>query len=89
MMEGDLLEVALDETQHIWRILQACYNIPNRLNDSEVSLSRMISYSENLKDYLIHYYFDTLHNFDILTTNLVKIVSLMGNMKSKLICKLE
>lgn len=24
MMEGDLLEVALDETHHIWRILQAC-----------------------------------------------------------------
>ena len=24
MMEGDLLEVSLDETQHLWRILQAC-----------------------------------------------------------------
>jgi len=24
MMEGDLLEVSLDETQHIWRILQSC-----------------------------------------------------------------
>ena len=24
MMEGDLLEVSLDETHHIWRILQAC-----------------------------------------------------------------
>ncbi|XP_071492108.1 lysine-specific demethylase 5A-like [Diadema antillarum] len=24
MVEGDLLEVTLDETQHIWRILQAC-----------------------------------------------------------------
>lgn len=24
MMEGDMLEVSLDETQHIWRILQAC-----------------------------------------------------------------
>ncbi|GAB6028037.1 Lysine-specific demethylase 5B [Chamberlinius hualienensis] len=24
MMEGDILEVSLDETQHIWRILQAC-----------------------------------------------------------------
>ena len=24
MMEGELLEVSLDETQHIWRILQAC-----------------------------------------------------------------
>lgn len=25
MMEGDLLEVSLDETQHIWRILQATH----------------------------------------------------------------
>lgn len=25
MMLGDLLEVSLDETQHIWRILQATY----------------------------------------------------------------
>ncbi|XP_012946958.1 lysine-specific demethylase 5A isoform X2 [Aplysia californica] len=39
MMEGDLLEVALDETQHIWRILQACYSRaePNRYTDMEVS----------------------------------------------------
>lgn len=26
MMEGDLLEVALDETQHIWRILKHTYS---------------------------------------------------------------
>ncbi|KAK7101928.1 hypothetical protein V1264_020234 [Littorina saxatilis] len=25
MMEGDLLEVTLDETQHIWKLLQACH----------------------------------------------------------------
>lgn len=25
MMVGDLLEVSLDETQHIWRILQATH----------------------------------------------------------------
>ncbi|RUS89616.1 hypothetical protein EGW08_002634 [Elysia chlorotica] len=38
MMEGDLLEVSLDETQHIWRILQACYTRvePNRYSDMEV-----------------------------------------------------
>ena len=38
MMEGDLLEVSLDETQHIWRILQACYTRaePNRYSDIEV-----------------------------------------------------
>lgn len=41
MMEGDLLEVSLDETQHIWRILQACYTRtePNRYSDVEVCLS--------------------------------------------------
>ncbi|XP_059161364.1 lysine-specific demethylase 5A-like isoform X2 [Physella acuta] len=39
MMEGDLLEVSLDETQHIWRILQACYTRtePNRYSDVEAS----------------------------------------------------
>lgn len=38
MMEGDLLEVSLDETQHIWRILQACYTRAesNRYSDIEV-----------------------------------------------------
>ncbi|GFN77384.1 lysine-specific demethylase 5a [Plakobranchus ocellatus] len=38
MMEGDLLEVSLDETQHIWRILQACYTRtePNRYSDIEM-----------------------------------------------------
>lgn len=46
MMEGDLLEVSLDETQHIWKILQACskdtdqrvleFEVPNQpvANDS-------------------------------------------------------
>jgi len=29
MMEGDLLEVSLDETQHIWKILQACISKSN------------------------------------------------------------
>jgi hypothetical protein len=29
MMEGDILEVSLDETQHIWRILQACQPRPD------------------------------------------------------------
>lgn len=37
MMEGDLLEVSLDETQHIWRILQACLPKPeDKFFDSEV-----------------------------------------------------
>ncbi|CAG5123004.1 unnamed protein product, partial [Candidula unifasciata] len=40
MMEGDLLEVSLDETQHIWRILQACYTCTetSRFSDMEVSV---------------------------------------------------
>lgn len=29
MMEGDLLEVSLDETQHIWRILKHTYSHNN------------------------------------------------------------
>mgnify|MGYP001803232980 FL=1 len=39
MMEGDLLEVSLDETQHIWKILQACSNSSNddRILEFEVS----------------------------------------------------
>ena len=40
MMEGDLLEVALDETQHIWKILQACSNKTgdDRIMEFEVCL---------------------------------------------------
>ena len=39
MMEGDLLEVSLDETQHIWRILQACKpRTDERLLDYEVNI---------------------------------------------------
>ena len=38
MMEGELLEVSLDETQHIWRILQACQPpAPDRVLDFQVS----------------------------------------------------
>ncbi len=40
MMEGDLLEVSLDETQHIWRILQACQPpaAPDKLLEFQVRL---------------------------------------------------
>lgn len=40
MMEGDLLEVSLDETQHIWRILQACQprTDENKVVEFDVSL---------------------------------------------------
>merc|ERR1712013_309818 len=30
MMEGDLLEVSLDEVAHIWRILQVIYRMSNK-----------------------------------------------------------
>ena len=42
MMEGDLLEVSLDETQHIWKILQACSNSSNddRILEFEVSFEQ-------------------------------------------------
>lgn len=44
MMEGDILEVSLDETQHIWRILQACQPRPDGkfldLEDHESLLSK-------------------------------------------------
>ena len=42
MMEGDLLEVSLDETQHIWRILQACKpRTEERLMDNEVRYKKI------------------------------------------------
>lgn len=46
MMEGDLLEVSLDETQHIWRILQACYTCADtsRFSDMEVSGSLLLGW---------------------------------------------
>jgi len=43
MMEGDLLEVSLDETQHIWRILQATKpRFEDQYPDVEVSHNRSI-----------------------------------------------
>ena len=40
MMEGDLLEVSLDETQHIWRILQATKpRQEEKFPDFEVSMN--------------------------------------------------
>lgn len=37
MMEGDLLEVSLDETQHIWRIIQGCQADANKVLQFEVA----------------------------------------------------
>jgi len=45
MMEGDLLEVSLDETQHIWRILQACQ--PNMPPESLLTLQQEACGDEN------------------------------------------
>ena len=37
MMEGDLLEVTLDETSHIWKLLQACHSLTDSgLHDIQV-----------------------------------------------------
>ena len=42
MMEGDLLEVTLDETQHIWKLLQACHvHADGRFLDFQVSWKGM------------------------------------------------
>lgn len=42
MMEGDLLEVTLDETQHIWKLLQACHvHADGRFLDFQVSRKGM------------------------------------------------
>ncbi|XP_013066570.2 lysine-specific demethylase 5A-like isoform X1 [Biomphalaria glabrata] len=51
MMEGDLLEVSLDETQHIWRILQACYSRsePNRFSDMEISSQGLYEKKKEMK----------------------------------------
>lgn len=41
-MEGDLLEVTLDETQHIWKLLQACHvHADGRFLDFQVSWKGM------------------------------------------------
>ncbi|KAH9495294.1 Lysine-specific demethylase 5A [Bulinus truncatus] len=52
MMEGDLLEVSLDETQHIWRILQACYSRsePNRFSDLELSSQGLYEKNKERKE---------------------------------------
>ena len=46
MMEGDLLEVSLDETQHIWRILQACQP-PTAERPMEFQVELMITVKTN------------------------------------------
>ena len=38
MMEGDVLEVSLDETQQIWKILQACQNEGGKVLEFDVNI---------------------------------------------------
>uniref|UniRef100_A0A1W7RA81 [histone H3]-trimethyl-L-lysine(4) demethylase n=1 Tax=Hadrurus spadix TaxID=141984 RepID=A0A1W7RA81_9SCOR len=49
MMEGDLLEVSLDETQHMWRILQA-----TRLGRDPLSSLEPFSETENADSPVVH-----------------------------------
>ena len=46
LMEGDLLEVSLDETQHIWKILQACQSSVSP--ESLLSINVSTKYLPNL-----------------------------------------
>ena len=43
MMEGDLLEVSLDETQHIWRILNAAKPSTSDLTQINLRYKIMVS----------------------------------------------
>lgn len=42
LMEGDLLEVSLDETQHMWRILNAAKSSSTDLNDINLRYKIMV-----------------------------------------------
>lgn len=42
LMEGDLLEVSLDETQHMWRILNAAKSSCTDLNDINLRYKIMV-----------------------------------------------
>lgn len=42
LMEGDLLEVSLDETQHMWRILNAAKSSSTDLNDINLRFKIMV-----------------------------------------------
>lgn len=42
LMEGDLLEVSLDETQHMWRILNAAKSSITDLNDINLRYKIMV-----------------------------------------------
>lgn len=45
MMEGDLLEVSLDETQHLWRILNAAKPSMSDLTHINLRYKIMVSFA--------------------------------------------
>lgn len=47
MMEGDLLEVSLDETQHIWRILNAAKPSTSDLTQINLRYKIMVRERDN------------------------------------------
>ncbi|XP_069947647.1 lysine-specific demethylase 5A isoform X2 [Cherax quadricarinatus] len=49
LVEGELLEVSLDETTHLWRVLQAANNPPAMLEDTLLSLNSSSNSSEESK----------------------------------------
>lgn len=49
MMEGDLLEVALDETQHIWKILSNT-NIPSSVQKYATFEEVQATFKHDMKD---------------------------------------
>ncbi|XP_071532238.1 lysine-specific demethylase 5A isoform X2 [Panulirus ornatus] len=49
LVEGELLEVSLDETTHLWRVLQAANHPPAMLEDTLLSLNTSSNGSEESK----------------------------------------
>ncbi|KAG7166548.1 Lysine-specific demethylase 5C-like [Homarus americanus] len=49
LVEGELLEVSLDETTHLWRVLQAANHPPAMLEDTLLSLNSSSNSSEENK----------------------------------------
>lgn len=49
LVEGELLEVSLDETIHLWRVLQAASHPPAMLEDTLLSLNSSSNNGEDIK----------------------------------------
>ena len=63
MVEGDLLEVSLDDTQQLWRVLQACQPVQQeRFMEHILEVGRSLflsqwSYCESRNSFGRHLYF--------------------------------